>query len=183
MTKKALIILADGFEETEGIATIDILRRAGIAVTVAGLTDTTVISSHKIKIIAETSLQNIHGDFDALILPGGSQGSENLHRSELVTALIKNMHTSGKIIAAICAAPATILAPIGILDTKTATCYPGMEDAFPPSTTFKPARVVIDGPLITSRAAGTTCEFALAIVEKLIGKEPAQKVRDSILAL
>lgn len=183
MAKKALIILADGFEEIEAIATIDILRRASIEITVAGLSTTTVTSSHKIIITAEILLKDMKGDFDAIILPGGSRGAENLHQSELVNTLIKNMHKTGKIIAAICASPAVVLAPLGILDNRSATCFPEMESGFNPSTKFIAQRVVVDGTIITSRAVGTTIEFALAIVEKLTGKDAAQKVKTSILAL
>lgn len=182
MAKKALIILADGFEETEAIMTVDILRRANIEVTLAGLTAMTVKSSHSITLVAETLLKDTTDDFDAIILPGGSRGAENLHQSELVNALIKKMRAEGKLIAAICAAPAIVLAPTGILDNRSATCFPSMEDNFNPSTKFKAERVVIDDAIITSRAAGTTGEFALAIVENLAGKNIAQKIKADILA-
>lgn len=182
MSKKALIILAEGFEEIEASAPIDILRRAGIEVVVAGLTAEKVTGAHKATIIADTKFEDVESDFDACILPGGMPGAGNLASSEKVKSVIAIMHQNGKLIAAICASPALVLAPLGILDNKSATCYPSMETGFSKNTVFKTDDVVIDGNIITSRGPGTAMKFALAIVEKLLGKNVSDEIKEATLA-
>jgi 4-methyl-5(b-hydroxyethyl)-thiazole monophosphate biosynthesis len=181
MPKKALVILADGFEEIEAMAPIDILRRAQIEVTVAGLADIKVKSSRGVNVIADKKFNETDLNFDALVLPGGGAGAKNLAASSALKTVIVDMNKSGKVIAAICASPAVVLAPTGILKGKTATCFPGMEDAFGSETKFQARNVVVDGNLITSRGAGTSIEFALSIVEKLCGKKEAEKVSKAIV--
>jgi 4-methyl-5(b-hydroxyethyl)-thiazole monophosphate biosynthesis len=182
LNKKALIILAKGFEEIEAITPIDVLRRAGIDVCVAGLHqgDDTVTGSHGITIKTDTTLKNVKAGFDACILPGGA-GAEILAQSDLVRSLITVMFHEKKLIAAICAAPAVVLAPTGILDGKRATCFPGMDDLFNDSTIFCKDNVVVDGNIITSRGAGTAMDFSFAIVEKLIGKNAAGQLRAKMI--
>lgn len=182
MPKKALVILADGFEEIEGITVIDILRRAEIDVTIAGLSDLKVKASRGVIIMAEKKLDDCGADFDVVVLPGGGFGSANLAKSEKVKDLVIKMNNSGKIVAAICAAPAVVLAPLGILKNKTATCYPSMEEAFSKDTKFKEDKVVVDGNLITSRGPGTALLFALAIVEKLVGRGISEKLKEATIA-
>lgn len=177
MRKKTLIMLADGFEEIEAITVIDILRRADIEVITAGINDIKVQGSHGITVIADKKLAQIKGDFDACVLPGGMPGATNLASSEKVNSFIKQMHKNGKIIAAICASPAIVLAPLGILQNKTATCFPGMQGNFGKKVIYKEENVVIDGNIITSRGPATTLLFALAIVEKLSGKETSEKIK------
>jgi len=180
--KKALIILAQGFEEIEAVTAIDILRRAGIQVTIAGLHDTKIKAARNTVILADGILDLIKDEFDALILPGGMPGASNLASSSTVTNFIKAMHGTGKIVAAICAAPAVVLAPAGILKNKSATCFPGMEDQFGDDVTYKEDAVVVDGNVITSRGPGTALRFALTIVEHLAGKEISEKIRQATLA-
>jgi len=182
MAKETLVILAEGFEDIEAVTPIDILRRAKIDVTVAALKDVKVTGARGVTIIADKRLDDAGADFDALILPGGSRGAENLAASAGVRSLIMAMHKKGKVIAAICAAPAVVLAPTGILNGKQATCYPGMESAFDKTTRFKADDVVVDGAIITSRGPATALAFSLAIVEKLAGREEAEKVRKATLA-
>ena len=112
------MVLADGFEETEAIATLDVLRRAGVDVTTAGLSGREVTGGHAIKTVAEKTLEKINEEYDAIIFPGGAGGAENLSKSAKVKALINEMHEKGKIIAAICASPAVVLSPTGILEGK-----------------------------------------------------------------
>ncbi len=182
MRKRALIILADGFEEIEAVNAIDILRRAGIEVTTAGINGIKVQGSHGITVIADKLLTSVvKENFDACILPGGSPGAKNLASSEKVNSIIKQMNKNGKIIAAICAAPAIALAPLGILQNKTATCYPGMQEKFSQETIYKEKAVVIDGNIITSRGPGTALPFALAIVEKLSGKKTCKKLKKTAI--
>ncbi len=182
MLKNALIILAEGFEEIEATTVIDVLRRASISVTVCGLRGILVTGSRGIKVQADIELEAFNDDFDALILPGGSKGAQNLSESQRLQSLIKKADQEGKIIAAICAAPAVVLAPLGILDGKTATCFPGMEDDFSDKTKFSRENVVLDGNLITSRGPGTAIEFALKVVERLIGPDIVKDLRKKLLA-
>jgi len=176
----ALIILADGFEDIEVVTPIDILRRANINVTVAGLQSNHVKGSRGISLIADTTLDKITEDFDAYLLPGGP-GAGTLANSSSLQSILKNAHAKEKIIAAICAAPALILAPLGILNNKTATCFTGMQTHFSSSTSFSTSKVVTDQNIITSRGAGTAFEFGLAIVEALEGRDIAKKIATSTL--
>ena len=171
MTKTALVVLADGFEDIEAITPIDLLTRAGVLVTVAGLTSTHVKAAKSgLTMIAPTTLSCVQNNFDALILPGGMPGAQNLAHSSVLITKIRTMHQHKKIIAAICAAPALVLTKSGILEGKKATCFPGMESHFPKSVTFLSSPVVRDGNIITSRGAGTAFCFGLAIIEVLLGK-------------
>jgi protein deglycase len=108
-------------------------------------------------------------------------GSENLAKSEKVKKILLDMDNQGKIIGAICAAPAIVLAPLGVLDNKSATCYPGMEEAFADSTDFKADDIVIDGNIITSRGPATALKFAIALVDALCGNTVAQKIANATL--
>jgi 4-methyl-5(b-hydroxyethyl)-thiazole monophosphate biosynthesis len=183
MTKKAIVILATGFEEIEAVSVMDILRRAGIEVSIAGLDDIKICGSHGITILADKKLDDLTTiDFDACILPGGMPGAMHLSNSKKVTELIKRMHSKAKLIAAICAAPSVVLAPLGILDNKAATCYPGDQADFNPTTKYKDEAVVADGNVITSQGPATAIEFAFKIVEKLIGKETEKKLRKATLS-
>ncbi|MEE8359798.1 MAG: DJ-1 family glyoxalase III [Candidatus Omnitrophota bacterium] len=182
MKKRAVVILADGFEETEAVASIDILRRADIETVVCGLRDKTVNGAHDIKMIADTTLEELKGPIDALVLPGGMPGAENLAKSKKVADMIRDAHKRGALVAAICASPALVLAPTGILKGKKATCYPGMEGDLGKGVFFTEERVVVDGNIITSRGPGTALAFALAIVEKLAGVESAKTHKERTLA-
>ena len=182
MRKKALIVLAESFEEIEAITIIDILRRGGIEVTVTSLKEKHVKGSRNIEVIADTAIDKIALDYDAIILPGGMPGAKNLSASKEVCSLIIEMNNKKKIIAAICAAPAIVLAPLGILDNKTATCYPSMETNFNIRTTYKEDDVVIDGNIITSRGPATAMEFAFTLVKVLSGEELASLIRSATLA-
>ena len=182
MRKKALIVLAEGFEEIEAITTIDILRRGSLEVTVTSLKEKHVKGSRNIEVIADTTIDKIALDYDAIILPGGMPGAKNLSASKEVCSLIIEMNNKKKIIAAICAASAIVLAPLGILDNKTATCYPSMETNFNIRTTYKEDAVVIDGNIITSRGPATAMEFAFTLVKVLSGEELASLIRSATLA-
>ena len=181
MSKTALVILAEGFEELEAIAPVDALRRAGVRVTLAGVNSLIVKSSRGIGVQADALLKDIKDLPDAVILPGGLPGATNLAKSGEVADLVKKMNSSGKLVAAICAAPAAVLAPLGILDGKKATCYPGCETEFSSKTVFSQERVVKDGNVITSQGPGSALEFALAIVRELAGDEMAGLVRNKML--
>jgi 4-methyl-5(b-hydroxyethyl)-thiazole monophosphate biosynthesis len=181
MLKTAVVILAEGFEEVEGIAAVDVLRRAGVRATIAGLTDRQVKSSRHIGVQADILLKDLVEIPDAVVLPGGMPGATNLAKSREVGDLVKKMNAEGKIIAAICAAPAVVLAPLGILNGKKATCYPGCESDLKGKATHSKDRVVVDGNIITSQGPGTALEFSLEIVKKLIGKETANELCDKMV--
>ena len=181
MVKKALVILAQGFEEVEAITPVDILRRAHVEVVVAGLKAKEITGSRGVTVVADKILDEDDFDYDALILPGGNPGASNLGKSQKVRAIIENMNNNGKVIAAICAAPAVVLAPMGILNGRRATCFPGLESKFADDVMFLEDNVVINGNIITSRGPGTSLEFALAIVEELICKDVASEIAKAVL--
>ena len=183
MTKKVLAILAEGFEEVEAVTPIDVLRRANIEVTVAALNaERQVKGAHGIVIVADKILSEVKGGFDALVLHGGMPGAANLANSPVVNNLIRDYFKKGKLIAAICASPAVVLAPTGILRGKKATCFPGCEKDFGKDVTFVKESVVIDGNVITSRGLGTAHAFALAIVGKLLGPQEEKILAERTLA-
>jgi 4-methyl-5(b-hydroxyethyl)-thiazole monophosphate biosynthesis len=182
VTKKALIILADGFEEIEAICVIDILRRAAINLIVCGADKLLITSARNLKVQTDKKLSEFNEDVDALILPGGSTGAQNLAKSQAISQLIGQLYKKNKIIAAICASPAVVLAPLGVLDGKKATCFPGMENALPKNSVHKQEAVVVDDTLITSQGPATALEFALKISEQLTDKQTADKVRKQLLA-
>jgi 4-methyl-5(b-hydroxyethyl)-thiazole monophosphate biosynthesis len=181
MPKKAIVILAEGFEEIEAVTAVDILRRAGINVTVAGVSDIKVTGARGLAMIADKKLEATDMDFDACVLPGGMPGAANLASSEKVRTIITKMNREGKIVAAICASPAVVLAPLGILKNKSATCYPGMQENIGKETNYKKNNVVVDGNIITSRGPATALEFSLTIAEKLSGKEISDRVKIAVL--
>jgi 4-methyl-5(b-hydroxyethyl)-thiazole monophosphate biosynthesis len=177
---KVVIILADGFEELEAVAVIDVLRRAGIEVVSAGLHDGPVSSVRQIKVIPDTIIDAISSDdFDMLVLPGGMPGSANLNADSRVRDLIKDFNSKGKMTGAICAAP-YVLADAGILNGKRVTSYPSFKDKLG-SAVYEEKTVVEDGNILTSRGPGTALCFALAIAEKLAGREKAQQVKEAML--
>jgi 4-methyl-5(b-hydroxyethyl)-thiazole monophosphate biosynthesis len=184
MPKRALVFLAEGFEEVEAVTPVDFLRRAGIEVTTVAVgNDKTVTGAHGVPVVADKTMADIAGlPYDAVVLPGGMPGSKNLAVSDGVNAVIREAAAKGKPIAAICAAPVVVLAPAGLLAGKKFTCFPGMEkDAA--DAVWREEPVVVDGNLITSRGAGTAALFALAVIEHLLDKEAAEKIGKSTLAL
>ena len=174
---EVLVPLVEGFEEIEAVAVIDVLRRAGIKVTTAGIPTGMIVGSHGIQIVADAKFDGINAkEFDAIVLPGGP-GHRNLLRSERLLATIADFDYRGKVIAAICASP-LVLAKAGIMTNKKATIYPGLEREIPRP---RPDKVVIDGNIITSQGPGTAIEFAIRIVEKLIGRDKANKLRKELV--
>ncbi len=181
MKKTVLVVLADGFEEIEAITPIDVLRRAGLDVVVAGVGKREVTGAHDIAVETDLMLEQYQGAPDAVVLPGGMPGAENLNKSEALKDLLQKMKKSGKLIAAICASPAVVLAPNGILDGKKATCFPGFEDQLGPKVKFLTDRVVADGQVITSRGPGTAMEFSLQLVSHLVSAEKAEQLAQKMV--
>jgi 4-methyl-5(b-hydroxyethyl)-thiazole monophosphate biosynthesis len=175
---KVLIPLAEGFDEMEAVTTANVLRRAGIEVTLAGVPGTIVQGARKIKVIADKNIEDVDSeDFDAIVLPGGNPGYINLSKSKRVTKMITDMNEKGKLVAAICGSP-SILAKLGILENKRATIYPGMERELPRP---RAGKVVVDGNIITSQGPGTAVDFALEIITKLQSKFKADDVREQLV--
>ncbi|MDR3020572.1 MAG: DJ-1/PfpI family protein [Treponema sp.] len=184
MEKKALVLLAEGFEEVETVTPFTYLRRAGIKATTAAIADSLQVKGARgITVIADNLLAELDGsNYDAVIVPGGIHGAANLAACEKTGALLKEMAAAGKLVCAICASPVVVLSPLGLLSGKNFTCYPGMEEKAHEDSRWLEDRVVVDGNIITSRAAGTSGDFAIAIIEYLLGKEMAEKIADTVLS-
>ncbi len=181
MSKKAVIILAPGYEELEAVAVVDILRRAGIDIKIAGLDSAPVPSARDVKIVPDTTLDEIRDErFDLVILPGGLDSTETLAKDERVVDMLKRQLQGGRMVGAICAAP-TVLDRHGLSKGRQITCHPVCRQAVKNSN-LSQDRVVEDGLLVTSQAPGTALEFALRLVERLEGSEKMEEVNKGILA-
>ncbi len=181
MSKRALILLADGFEEIEAIAVIDILRRAEIKVAITSLDFKLVASARKMMIKTDYLIETLPDyEFDMLVLPGGSEGVKNLEESEGAKSLIRRFEAEGKYVAAICAAP-LILEHMGFLKGKKATSYPGIAAELKSCEYQANSTVVVDGKLITSQGPATAIEFALTLVEVLKSKEARTAIETAII--
>ena len=179
--KKVLVPLADGFEEIETVTIIDILRRAGVEVTVAGIKPGTLAGSRNIKLVPDTTLDKVQDqEFDAVVLPGGQPGVNNLRKDSRVLEVVRRFYEKKKLVGAICAAP-LVLRDAGLIKGVKLTSYPGVASELTNSK-YETTRVVIDGNFITSRAPGTALEFSLKLVELLIGKNKAEEVSEMVLA-
>lgn len=177
---KVLMPLANGFEEIEALAVVDILRRAEIEVVMAGVTGGTIVSARDISIIPDTTLETIIIDeFDMIVLPGGQPGTDNLNATPLLHNILNKFNETGKLIGAICAAP-IILAADGILDGKRVTSYPTYSNKLGKSF-YDDLPVVWDGNIITSQGAGTAYRFAFEIVSRLTDTSNSEKIARAML--
>ena len=173
------VCLADGFEETEAITPIDLLRRAGAQVTVVGVTGKTVAGSHGIPEVADEEIGAITGeDAEMVVLPGGMPGTLNLENSPAVQALIDTAVKKGAFLGAICAAP-SILGHKNLLQGRTAVCFPGFEKDLH-GAVMGEEETVCDGTIITSRGAGSAVSFGPKLVEALYGAEKALELGETI---
>ena len=179
---KALIPLAQGCEELEAVTIIDLLRRADIEVVTAGLDKQIVTASRGVRLVPDTDLDTaLKQDYDMIILPGGLPGADHLDNDNRIRSLLKKMCSSQKFTAAICAAPKA-LAKAGVLEGKRATAYPGvLDNMILPNTKISREAVVIDGHVITSRGPGTAMDFALALIETLLGKQKRDEVEAGLV--
>ncbi len=177
---KVLLPLAEGFEEIEALAVVDVLRRAEIEVVIAGLQHGPVTSARNVTVVPDTTIDTISVDgFDMIVLPGGQPGTDNLNSDRRIHRLLADFQSAGKLIGAICAAP-IILAAAGLLSGKRATSYPGYSSKLS-GAVYEDRTVVIDGNIITSQGAGTAISFALAIVSRLAGVHAAETVSKAML--
>lgn len=178
----ALVIFSPGFEEIEAITIVDLLRRAGIDVTSAGLGSNKITGSHNITVMADIELKKVnHNKYDILILPGGQPGTNNMKSNPTILNWIKDRHLKGQWIGAICAAP-TILHAAGITDNLKLTSFPADQPTFTNSV-YLEEKVVQDGHIITSRGVGTAIDFSLALIAQLINQDKADEIKKRIVYL
>lgn len=180
MKKRALCLLIDGFEEIETITPVDLMRRAGIDVTVVSLNGSLQVQGRSAIIItADRLLEETDGaaDFDLLLIPGGP-GVNALREDGRAAVLAREFHRDGKILAAICAAP-LVLHDAGLLGGVTFTAHHSTRDALPAAID---SRAVVDNRIITSRGAGTSLDFSMAILAALLGPDAATEVAHAIMA-
>ena len=175
------MLLGTGFEETEAIAPLDLLRRAGVDILTVGVTGKTVYGSHNIGIEADITMDEMDlTNLEMIILPGGLGGVASARASQPALDALKFAWGNDKFVAAICAGP-TVLADLGITDGKNATCYPGCEGGMGSAKMVENAACVQDGKLITGTSAGCAIPFGLALVEALKGKEMADTIAHQIV--
>ncbi len=175
------MLLGTGFEETEAIAPLDLLRRAGVEILTVGIDGKVVTGSHKIKVEADITIGEMDlTGLDMVVIPGGLGGVASLRACPAALDVLKFAWDNGKYVAAICAGP-TVLADLGITDGLKATCYPGQEKNMGSAQMQENAAVVTDGRLITGTSAGCAIPFGLALVEALKGKETVEKVKNQIV--
>ena len=175
------MLLGTGFEETEAIAPLDLLRRAGVDVLTVGVTGKTVFGSHKIGVEADITIDQMDlTDLEMIILPGGLGGVASARASQPALDALRFAWENGKFVAAICAGP-TVLADLGITDGKNATCYPGCEGGMGSANMIPDVACVRDGNLITGTSAGCAVTFGLALVEALKDKETADAIARQIV--
>ncbi|MBR6985532.1 DJ-1 family glyoxalase III [Ruminococcus sp. XPD3002] len=173
--------LAEGFEETEAVTPIDLLRRSGKKVITVGVGDNIIMGSHGIPVVTDTIAQEapLTDELEMIILPGGMPGTLNLEKSEYVQAAIDFCAANNKYIGAICAAP-SILGHKGLLKGRKAVCYEGFEAQLEGAEVLN-APVAVDGNIITARGAGVAVQFGLALVEAVVSKEESVRQFNAIL--
>ncbi|HEC17282.1 MAG TPA: DJ-1/PfpI family protein [Sedimenticola sp.] len=174
---RVLVPLAQGCEELEAVTIIDLLRRAGIDVITAGLTDGPVTASRGLTLVPDTTLDAVlEQDFDMMVLPGGLPGSDHLDKDPRIHGMLKRLASEGRYTAAICAAP-RVLAHAGLLDGRRATSYPGVLDQMDlPQVEVQLEPVIADGRVITGRGPGTAMDFALQLIESVAGRAKRDEV-------
>ena len=178
------VFLADGFEEIEALTPVDLLRRAGVEVSLVSIyTDRkTVKGARGIVVTADLTISEANtANADMIVLPGGMPGTVNLFECEPLMKIVDDQNKNGKRIAAICAAPAKILGVKGLLKGKKATCYPGLEKLLEGATAVTHP-VVTDGNITTSRGLGTAVDLACEIITLFCGKEKSDEIRRSVVA-
>jgi protein deglycase len=178
---RVLVPVADGVEDIETVTIVDVLRRAQADVTVASIEhDLTVTMAKGCKLTADKSLNEVKKEtFDLIAVPGGSAGAAALAKNKALIEMIRQNRSNRRWYAAICAAPAMVLAAHDLLEGKRATCFPSFKDQLP---RYIDAPVVVDGHCITSQGPGTALAFALKLVELTMGEEKSRKIAESMIA-
>ena len=179
--KKVYVFLADGFEDVEALIPVDVLRRGGVDVTTVSITDFPLVqSAHGVNIEADMMIEQCDfSDADLLFLPGGMPGATNLFENKDVCKAVVDQHAAGKKVAAICASPAVVLAPLGILDGKRATCYPGFEQALTEST-YTGDLVTVDGNVTTGEGPAAAFPFAYELLTQLVNKQTSDQIAEGM---
>ena len=177
---KAVIFFAPGLEECEGLLCVDILRRAGVEVTIAAVGGEKIVkSARQISVVADALTEELdYTVFDACILPGGIPGVPNLKADATVRRVCRDFAAEGKVVAAICAAP-SILASLGLLEGRNATAHAGFQDQLAGAIVHD-EEVVVDGNITTSYGLGGAIPFALELVRQLAGQAEAERIRNAI---
>jgi len=175
------MLLGTGFEETEAIAPLDLMRRAGIEVLTVGVNGKVIYGAHNIGVEADITLGEMDlTNMDMIVLPGGLGGVTSVRASKEAMDALRFAWENGKFTAAICAGP-TVLADLGITDGKNATCYPGCETGMGSANVDSAAATVTDGKLITGASAGCAVPFGLALIAALKGPDAAQTVKEQFV--
>ena len=174
------MFLAEGFEEVEALAPLDLIRRAGLEIKTVGVGSKTVTGSHGISVTADITVDELADNtHDMVILPGGMPGTKNLDANETVHKAISDAIKNGAYVCAICAAP-MILGKLGLLVGKKATCFPGFEE-YLAGAIVTGDKVAVDGRIITAKGMGAAIEFGLAIVAELKGKATADELSRAVM--
>ena len=181
--KRVLVPLAPGFEEIEAVTIIDVLRRAGVTVDVAGTEAGPITGSHGITVAPDRTLAGVDADaYDLVALPGGMPGTLHLREHSELLRIIRELAARGRYTTAICAAP-TVLAAAGVTAGRAVTGHPSVaRELESAGLAYRTEPVVADGPVITSRGAGTAMEFALALVETLVDRATRERLRQQMVA-
>jgi 4-methyl-5(b-hydroxyethyl)-thiazole monophosphate biosynthesis len=184
MPKTVLVPIADGTEEIEAVCIIDTLRRSGARVTVASVMgELQITASRGVKLVADKRIEEcVNEIYDAIALPGGTQGAEHLRDSTPLVDMLKKQKQEGRLYAAICASPAVVFQHHGLLAGRRATCHPAFVEHLDNQEAVE-NRVVVDGMCVTSRGPGTAIEFALQLITLLFDEEQAKKVAGPMLVL
>lgn len=176
------VFLADGFEEVEALAPVDMMRRAKLEVKTVGVTGSEVTGSHNITVKADILLDDVKPEeIEGVVLPGGLRGTVNLRNSKGVIDAVKYAYENEKIVAAICAAP-SIIGQLGYLEGRKATCFPDFEKELE-GAEYTAAHTETDGNVITAKGAGCAVEFGHAIISKALSKDEADKVTGDMQCL
>ena len=179
--KKALVPLADGFEDIEAVSIVDVLRRGGVNVVTASLSDGTAVrSAHGIRMEADARLPDVlEGEYDAIILPGGGEGTQNLSECEPLLERLRRQKAEGGFVCAICAAP-TVLERAEVIEDESVTCYPSCTPQMGRSVESVP--VIADGQIITGQGPGAATLFALVVLAHLTDERTAHGVANGMIA-
>lgn len=179
---KVYVFLADGFEDVEALIPVDVLRRGGVEVTtVSVMNDSQIVeTAHGVQMVADAMIEDCDfSDADLLFLPGGMPGASNLYEHEGVREAVQQQAQAGKKVAAICAAPAVVLAQLGVLDGKKATCYPGFEKLLTKAQ-YTADLVTVDGNITTAEGPAAAFPFAYELLSQLVSREVSDQIAEGM---
>lgn len=178
--KKAIVFLAEGFEEIEALTVVDVLRRGGVEVIMMSVTDDPyVLGAHGMEVLTDVTVEYEIGNEDMIVLPGGLPGAHNLRNSSVVCDAVNKFVAEGKLVGAICAAP-YVLGDLGVLKGRKATCYPSFESHFE-GAEYTAQRVEISGNIITGNGPSSALKFSLALLAALVDEATASEVAKGML--